>query len=438
MSDSNLFKIENLSDEEKNFIAVYLTWPEEPVEYDVIDTLLSGTDHIIQSLLDKGVLTYEDDEMFHLDAEMASSLRSQLDFSKVDFSEYLWNIKKNVVFNSVKQHYTQNYSAHIAESLIKYKISHDLELFQGFLNALYNNNDKILTTFPEPDYSDLVKTLEEKAEPLELADFYNAQARVMLFRKNLDEAKALYLKGIEVTDKIGGSEESLSAKSTILNNLGYLEEELEDPESAYEHYKEAVEIDKKLSETEENLSNLADHLGNLAVFENRLGNKEACKARIKETLEIRRKLPELPKNMNDMVDMLYGLSSIELCENDFESAKAHKEEALSLERKIDEKVPDLPQNLQNLARELNSLAMIENKLGNLEKARDYMEEQVELRKEKFPESPNFLERLVNALYGLSIVESNLEDEEASESHRQEALEIAREIGHDEWIKTLEG
>ena len=67
-----------------------------------------------------------------------------------------------------------------------------------------------------------------------------------------------------------------------------------------------------------------------------------------------------------------------------------------------------------------------------------MEEQVELRKEKFPESPNFLERLVNALYGLSIVESNLEDEEASESHRQEALEIAREIGHDEWIKTLEG
>ncbi|MBP5449767.1 MAG: tetratricopeptide repeat protein [Spirochaetales bacterium] len=428
----------NLTEEELNFLAVYLTWPNEPIEYDVIDTLLTGSNDIIQSLLDKNILSYGDDEMFRLDNNIADSLRKQIDFKTADFSEYIWNIKKNVVYNTVNQNYTQNYSPYIASSLITYRICEDVELFQAFLNALYNNHDQILNNFPEPDYSNLLKTLEQKADPTQLADLYNAEARVEVFRKNPTAAKPLYLKAIEITDTLGETDEILSSKSTLLNNLGYLEEEIDELESAYQHYQEAVEIDKKLSETEDNLSNLADHLGNLAVFENRLGNAEACKNRIIETLEIRRKLPEQPKNLNDMVDMLYGLSMIESNLGDIQSAKSHKEEALTIERKINEKVPDWPQNLQNMARELNSLAMIENKLGNLDSARSYLEEQMNLRKEKFPQSPNFMEGLINTLYGLGIIENRLGDNASAKNHWEEALEIAKEIENEEWIKDIEG
>ncbi|MBP5696256.1 MAG: hypothetical protein J6X11_06370 [Treponema sp.] len=426
----------DVTEDELKFLTVYVTWPDGGVDYDVIETLLPGSDDILHSLIEKKILSYED-ESFRIDKRIADSFHKQLDFEKADYSDYFWNIKKNVVFNSVNQNYTQNYSPYIASSFINYGICNDVDLFKAFLNALYNNNDPILNEFPQDEYAKLLQKLEEKADPAQLVDLYNAEARVQVFCKNPSAAKPLYLKAIEISDAMEKNDESLSSKSTLLNNLAYLEEETGDLESAYAHYKDAVEIDKQLSQTEDNLANLADHLGNLAVFENRLGNAEECKKRISETLEIRRKLPERPKNLNDMVDMLYGLGMIESQSGDIESAKKHKEEALVLERKINEKVPDLPHNLQNMARELNSLAMIENKLGNLESALNYLQEQVELRREKFPHSPNFIEGLINALYGLGIVENQSNDSASAKKHWQEALELAKEINHEKWIKDIE-
>ena len=104
MKENN--KLVDVTEDELKFLTVYVTWPDGGVDYDVIETLLPGSDDILHSLIEKKILSYED-ESFHIDKRIADSFRKQLDFEKADYSDYFWNIKKNVVFNSVNQNYTQ-------------------------------------------------------------------------------------------------------------------------------------------------------------------------------------------------------------------------------------------------------------------------------------------------------------------------------------------
>lgn len=288
----NLCNIKTLSDEEKNFLAVYVTWPTEPINKETIDTLMPGYKSTLKKLNKKGILSRNSADQFIIHSLLADVLREQIEIEKHDYTEYFGNIEKELYYDETKRMLMHKYSKCIASSFINYGIckDKDIVLFRDFLTNMRNHGDPILYNLPEPKYSDMIKELANNAEPYQAAELYNAAARVEEVRYHLQEAKSLYEKGLEVMKGLEGSPDNLYLKGALLNNLAILEEDLNDLDAAKEHLKKAIEIMRNLPESPENLDYMADWLTGLGMLDAQLGDINSVKEHYKEALEIAKQI----------------------------------------------------------------------------------------------------------------------------------------------------
>ena len=426
----NLCNIENLSLDEVKFLAVYVTWPDEPIDYEVISTLLPGTDEQLDSLVEKGIISRNDDQ-FSIHSLMADVIREQINIKEFDYTDYLVNIDK-ILRDDYKSVTLHKYSKCIASSFINYGICGRIVLFCYFLNQLLNNNDVILYQLSMPELYHLANIFEKDAEPYYVAHLYNTIARVEKFKNNLDDAKMHFEKALEVIESAGKNDETLDSKGSYLQNLAGLEVNLDDTDSAKRHYEESLEIKRKLPETPEYLDSLATTLGTFADLEGKLDENDSAKKHYEEAIEIRRKLPETPDYLDSLAKAINNLATLEENLGETDYAKTHYEEAVEGKRKLLE-LAETPMYLDSLASSLSNLAKLEYGLGETDSAKKHCEEAVELYRQ-LPETPVYLEHLANSLAGLATVETKLGDTDSAKKHYEEGLEISRRSGNEEDIK----
>ena len=492
----NLCNIENLSTDEINFLAVYVTWPEEPIDYEVISTLLpkkialpivkemfensddedmkqmaennlnegiarafikfsyenaededtkqsykelidkctdEDSNPTLDSLVEKGIISRNDDQ-FSIHSLMADVIREQINISEFDYTDYLDNVR-NILRDNIKKVALYRYSKCIASGFIKYGICGRIALFINFLNQLRTNNDVILYQLPMPELYHLANEFEKNTEPYYLAGLYNSIAKVEEFKNNFSDAKMHYEKALEVIEGAEENEKILDLKGGLLHNLAGLEEHLGDTDSAKKHYEEALEIGKKLPETPANLDSLARTLGNLAVLEKKLGETDSAKKHLEEAIEIGRKLPETPQYLDLLSIDINNLALLEKKLGDTESAKKHYEEAVEVKRKLLE-LTETPRYLDSLAVSLTNLADLEENLGDTDSAKMHFEEAVEIYRQ-LPETPVYVDNLTNSLAGLAKLEAKLGDIDSAKKHLEEGLEISSKIGNEEDINFFE-
>lgn len=446
----NLCNIETLSTEEIAFLAVYVTWPDEPIDYDVIETLMPNiiatpivrelaknsndekmeqwateltekkarhfinylyenpinekekqlfkeiidkindddSNVILDFLVEKGILSRNDADQYSIHSLMADVLREQIDIKSFDYTEYFEHIR-NVLNDAEKSFVIHKYSKCIASSFINYGICKNVDLFRGFLLQLCNVSDPILYNQPELEYSCVLKKMEGIAVSKELANLYNAEARIETYQNKLSDAKKHYEKALEIMDSLIENEDNLLLKGAILNNLAMLEVDLDDFDSAKKHYEKSLVIKRKLPETPYNLDSLSSSHNNLAMLENKLDN--------------------------------------------FKSAQQHYEKALAISRKL----PEIPDYLHSLAGYLVNFAMLEEEnLGNLDSAKKHYEEALEIRRKKIPETPDNVNNIANTLLGLGRIAVKLDDFNTAKKYWVEALEKYRQINNEDDISVL--
>ncbi|MBP5370141.1 MAG: tetratricopeptide repeat protein [Bacteroidales bacterium] len=419
----NLCNIENLSTDEVKNLAVYVTWPNEPIANEVIETLLPNSKETIDSLVEKGILSHNDYQ-FSIHSLMADVIREQINISEFDYANYLNNVN-NILWDDYKSVALHSYSKCIASSFINYGICGHIVLFGNFLNNLLNNNDVILYQLPMPKLYHLANEFEKDAEPDDLAGLYNSIAKVEAFKNNLRDAKKHFEKALEVIEGAEENEEILDHKGALLQNLAKLEANLDDTDSAKKHYEEAVEIFRKLPEIPKYLDSLAITLGNFANLEINLDETDSAKKHWQETIEIFKKLPETPDYLDSLSSAINNLALLEKKLGETDSAKTHYEEAVEVNRKLLE-LTETPKYLDSLAASLSNLAGLEDNLGDTDSAKKHYEEAVEKRRQ-LPETPEYLDNLTNSLVGLAMVEAKLGDTDSAKKHYEEAVEIKRQL-----------
>ncbi|MBO4372636.1 MAG: tetratricopeptide repeat protein [Bacteroidales bacterium] len=412
----NLCNIEKLSESQVKFLAVYVTWPEEPIDFEVIDTLLPNSKETLNNLIKKGIIIRN--KQFSIHSLMADVIREQIKINEFDYTEYLDNVDKILRddFKSVTLH---KYSKCIASSFINYGICGDIVLFCNFLNKLLANNDVILYQLPIPVLAD---KFEENAEPYVFAHLYNTIARVEEFNNNLTDAKKHFEKALEMITSAEENYNTLDTKGSLLSNLAYLEENLVDTDSAKKHYEKSLEIGRKLPKTPDYLSSLAITIHNLAHLENKLGNTDSAKKHYEESLKIERKLPGTPQNLNSLAITINNLALLEEKLGDTYSAKKHYDEAV----KIGMKLPETPEYLDRFGTSLNNLARLEEKLGDNKSAKKHYEEALEIIR-KLPETTLYLYSFADTLNNLAGLEDDLGDTDSAKKHFEEAVAIERQL-----------
>ncbi len=419
----NLCNIENLSEDEVNFLAVYVTWPNEPIANEAIETLLPDSKEKLNSLIEKGILSHND-KHYSIHSLMGDVLREQINIREFDYSEYLDNIDK-ILDDDIKSVTLHSYSKCIASSFINYGICGRIALFYSFLNQLRDNNDVILYQLPMPELYHLVNEFEKYAEPYDLADLYNAIARVEVFKNNLSDAKMHYEKALKVIEGADENDETLDSKSAYLQNLAMLEVNLGDTDSAKKHFEESVKIKRELPETPKYLDSLANTLGNLAGLEENLDENDSAKKHLQEAIEISRRQPEKPIYLDLLSGTINNLAMLEKNLGDNDSAIMNYEEAVEINRKL-LKLAETPQYFDNLAKTLNNLAMLEDNLGDTDSAKKHFEEAVIIER-GLPETPQYLYSLATTLGNLADLEKKLGDNDSAKKHYEEQIEISRKL-----------
>ena len=421
----------NLNDDEIKFLACFITWPEEPIDYEVIETLLPDNEDILNSLVEKGILYHYNNDQYSIHSLMADVLREHINIKDFDYTEYFDNIQYFLA-DDEKNVTLHKYSKYIASSFINYGLCNSITLFRDFLYALCNVNDVILYNLSEPEFSNIVKKLEENSEPYQTAGLYHAVARVEEFKSNLSDAKSNYEKALEIMESVEENEVTMQSKGTYLYNLANLEEYLGYTDSAKKHYEETLAIIRILPKMPQYLYSLATTLHSLADLEQNLGDTDSAKNHYKETLKIIKILPKTPQYLYSLATTLHSLADLEQNLGDTYSAKNHYEETL----KIIKILPETPQYLYSLATILNNLADLEENIGDTESAKKHFEESLETYR-KLPETPQYFINFAATLGAYAMLEESLGDTDSAKKHFEEAVEISRQLNNERYINFFE-
>ena len=339
-NEENLCNIDNLTKEEKNFLAVAITWFADydlyaynhSVYAEAIDILLPNSNDTLKSLVKKDIVKSRyNNKYYNIPLETAKELRRQIDVYSYDYSEYLQTIK-NVFADSSKDEFRQKYSECITYSFFIYGICKDVDLFTEFCNSIWQHK---ITMFGTPWPAKILESMEQLATPHQLVKLLHAEGNMEDYREEFEDAQPDYRRALKVIDTMEQTEELLSEKAIILNELAEYEENYE---LAKKYYLEAAEIDRNLPHTTENQLNLARDIHNLAM-EERFWLKDfaSAKKHFLEALEIKRTLPQTPKVMHSIALTFYSMGCFEkqdLGEND--AAKQHFQEALDIFRRYND------------------------------------------------------------------------------------------------------
>ncbi len=245
----NLCNIENLSPEGIDFLAVYVTWPEEPIDYEVISTLLPDTDETLDSLVEKGIISRNDDnyyniffpnrDFFSIHSLIADVIRIQINIKEFDYTSYFENIKK-IFEDNGKLNTLHKYSTYLASSFVNISC----------------------------DITEIINKVGIDTQSYKTAYLYYVMAVAKELEYKFFDAKKHFEKALEIMNNIKGNVEELKFTGELYKNLAALEDRLSDIDSSIIHYQKAVEIYNKISHTTQDWFKLAFILYDLSeVYE---------------------------------------------------------------------------------------------------------------------------------------------------------------------------
>ena len=495
----NLCKVENLSKEEIDFLAVYVTWSDEPIDYEAIETLMinniiaspivkkmvensddekmkqlvnetlneykarqiiqfsyenaedeetkqffkeiidkfNGEDSnaTLDTLVDKGILSRNDKDQYSLHSLIADVLREQIDITTHDYTEYLNHIAYLIKGGIHVVQLCKFFQDTIASGFIYYGICKNIVLFISFLNLVrWCCRKTFVCNLPEPAYSNLLKTMERKAEPRELVDLFYAEAGVDIMRGKTYNVKIHYENALKIMNDLEDNEQNLHLKRNLHRELT----NFCDLDSTKKHYEEALEIARKIAKLTNNFEEIVHDLRDLSDLELKLENLESCRKHLEEAIEIQK------NNINTSEICLEGqmlerlLKRLALLEElklgDFDSAKKHFEEALVIHIKYGDQSGQM--FWYEKADIHWELGLINFNLGDLDSAQKHLEEALEIRK-NLPDTPANLYQIANILAELGTIAVKLNKFDSAETLWNEALGIYRQINNENYISRLE-
>ncbi|MBR4385952.1 MAG: tetratricopeptide repeat protein [Treponema sp.] len=360
--------ISSFTEDEKKFLAVFITWFADydmyaynhSVHAKAIEILLPGSDGALESLVEKGIVKSEyGNKYYALPLENAKELRKQIDVHTYDYSHYLQTIK-DVFADSSKDGFRQEYSECITYSFFVWGICKDVDLFTEFCNSVWKHR---IAMYGTPWPAKILESMEQIAAPRQLVKLLHAEGNMEDYRQEFEDAQSDYRRALEVIGTMEATEELLSEKALILNELAEYEE---DNDLAKKYYLEAVKIDRGLPPTTENRLNLARDIHNLAMEERFwLKDFESAKKHFLEALEIKHNLPQTPEVLHSVALTLYSMGCFEkqdLGEN--AAAVKHFRQALDIFRRCNDEFNEggIIQHIEEQLAELTMNEQVENKI----------------------------------------------------------------------------
>ncbi len=200
----------------------------------------------------------------------------------------------------------------------------------------------------------ILESMEQLAAPRQLVKLLHAEGNMEDYRQEFEDAQVDYRRALEVIDTMQLTEELLSEKALIHNELAEYEE---DNDLAKKYYLEAVEIDRSLLPTTENRLNLARDIHNLAMEERFwLKDFESARKHFLEALEIKHNLPQTPNVLHSVALTFYSMGCFEKQDlGEKATAVKHFREALDIFRRCNDEFNEggIIQHIEEQLAELN-------------------------------------------------------------------------------------
>ena len=460
----NLCNIKNLSPDELKFLAVYVTWPEEPIAYEVISTLSPNTYEQLGSLVKKGILSMDDTKHVSIDSLVADVIREQINIKDFDYVQKISTTSFNKGTTKFINENNPIYLTYARNDKSNPEWAHISDIKDIIVNKFKENNIDVYDDDSDLKVGDNITNFEN-----EIGD---SEFTILIFSNKYFQSPHCMYELVQVMEAYNsGKKRKLVCIES--GNCNLKDDSLRQYWANYggERYKEEL-MGNKLTEIQQaakkngfymdyiknlypfftkckyinvkdlNLDTLINDFKILIEEEYYLGidNKSSGPFDLRT---LKRKLRHLPKNtlvwtkgMEDW-EMAFKLPELkeafpieppplpkdsldeDVANNYY--AKKHDKEA-----KKENKLPNTHNNLFTMANTISNLAILDENLGNAASAKKHFEEAVELYRQ-LPETPEYLDNLANSLAGLAKLETKLGDINSAKKHLEEGLEISRKI-----------
>ena len=442
----NLCNIENLSDYEINFLAVYVTWPEEPIDYEVIETLMLNNEY---SNLKNSInnININDDNRSTIIQQTLNEAKNRL--NENDFNQLKEHLCK-CNNKDLKQFFIESIEAiccdSTLDSLVEKGIIFRNDADQFSIHSLMADVIREQINIKEFDYTEYLDNirniLHDDIKSVSLHKYskcitssfinYGICGHIVLFGSFLNQLLAnndviLYqLPMPELYHVAKKFEKDAKPRdlANLYNSIAGVEEFKNNFSDAKMHYEKALEVIAS-AENEKTLGIKGSLLQNLAKLEGNLDDTDSAKKHYEEAVKIKRKLSGKPEYLDSLAITLGNLATLEYNLDETDSAKKHLEEAIEIRRQL----PETPAYLNLLSIDINNLATLEEKLGETDSAKTHYEEAVEVKRKvlELAETPKYLDSLAASLNNLAKLEVNLGETDSAKKHLEEAVEIYRQL-----------
>jgi tetratricopeptide (TPR) repeat protein/DNA-binding CsgD family transcriptional regulator len=197
---------------------------------------------------------------------------------------------------------------------------------------------------------ELIPLIDKKSDAKSLSKAWFLLGEAYFYLDRPEEAIAQYLKAVE-TDRLSGNEKT-SDHISILGNIGYMYDAIDQKVIAMDYYEQALHLAREIGDREETAANLAN-IGQLLTLQ---GDYEQAILYMEEALSIDRLLGDenvIAIDLNTLARIYenWGL---------FDKAIAYIEEAMEIDSRLN--------NTAKLAIRYNSLGLIYKSWGKYEQA----------------------------------------------------------------------
>lgn len=392
-----------LTDEDINFIASFVIWPNEPIDYDVINTLITkNVDDILDRLVVKGVISHNYEDQYSMHSLITDVLREQINVDKNDYTEYLRNVE-NIMNDESARYELHKYSKYIASSFFHYMVCNDNELLCSFINGLVNIEDEVASEILDSKYMNCLDTYTMCLNSFQLAKLYNALGRLYDFMGKELDAKQFLDKAFEALKRTDDCSDKCTLYVNILINYAIIEYKT-DGKIAKNKIEEALKLVP-------DMDLLADLLNNYAMIVEDSGNIEYAIYLYEQAIKIREKkqnsipseynlnciagykinfacllkMKSIEKNTNPKIIDGYGNKCDITHSKEIIQTKKIFNEALNILKSL----PENPKNLNQQANILGNLADIEMELGHKKDSNKLIEKALTIKSDAFTQANNY-------------------------------------------------
>jgi tetratricopeptide (TPR) repeat protein len=260
-----------------------------------------------------------------------------------------------------------------------------------------------------------------------------ATARLYQDQNRFKEAEGYYTRSL-------GQATSPEERADILNNLGIVQDALNDYTQAEASLTEALQIRRELAvkNPQAYLPDVAMTLNNLGYLYQNTNNYPQAEASLTEALQIQRELAGTnPQAYLPYVAMtLNNLGNLQTDNNHYIQAEKSYTEALQIRRELAKKNSQAYQ--PNVATTLNNLGLLQANTNNYAQAKESYVEALQIRRELAEKNPQaYQPKVAMILYNLSLLyQGGTPNKALSLQYAKEAIEVLNRCNDTPWVRDL--